>query len=483
MMDNTREKVMGGLAWTYAERILAQMVSTIVSIALARLILPEAYGAIAIVTIFIEFANTCVSGGFGNALIQKKDADQLDFSTVFYFSIMVSAVFYCIIFAISPLIAGYYDMDILTPVFRVMAVRLPIAAINSVQQAYISKKMEFKKFFFSTLGGTVVSAFVGLWMAFSGYGIWALVFQYLTNSIVDTIVLFCTSGWRPTIDFSFIRMKKLFSYGWKILAMSLMITLYMDLRDLIIGKKFTSAQLAYSNKGRQFPMLIVTNINTSISKVLFPVISNYQDDILKVKQATRRSIKVGTYIVAPLMIGLAAVAEPFVAIVLTERWLACVPFLRIMCIIYMLQPIQTSSLQAMKALGRSDLCLKLEVIKKIMGLIILAVTVICFNSVFAIIIGSLFAEIIAAVVNIPTNKKLLKYNYREQLEDVFPILTITLVMGLGTYLFTLIIENVWTLLSVQIIVGVLIYILLSILLKIDSYMYLKSMLVEKIKKN
>ena len=403
---NIRKKVIGGLAWTYAERVAAQFVSLIVTIILARMVLPEEYGVISIVTIFIGIADNFVVGGLGNALIQKKDADQLDFSSVFYFNIVFSLIVYIIIFILAKPISWFYGMKVLEPVLQVMALRIPVAGINSVQQAFVSKKMEFKKFFFATLGGTVFSAIIGILLAYQGYGVWALVAQYLTNALMDTVILWMTVRWRPERKFSVRRMKGLLSYGWKILVTSLMITLYVDIQDLIIGKKFSSEDLAYSNKGRQFPSLISTNVNTSISKVLFPAIAESQDDLEKVKQITRRAISVGSYILSPILIGFAAIADTFVEVVLTSKWMPCVPYLRIMCLVYLLQPIQTASLQAMKALGKSDLYLKLEIIKKVFGTIILLITVFSFHSVLAIIIGSLGAEIVSTVVNIPANKKI-----------------------------------------------------------------------------
>lgn len=468
---NIRKKVIGGLAWTYAERITAQLVSLIVTVILARMVLPEEYGIISIVTIFIGIADTFVVGGLGNALIQKKNADQLDFSSVFYFNIAFSIIIYTIIFVLAKPISGFYEMGVLESVLRIMALRIPIAGINSVQQAYVSKKMEFKKFFFATLGGTIFSAVVGIVLAYQGYGVWALVAQYLTNSLIDTVILWVTVRWRPGKMFSFKRMKGLLSYGWKVLATSLMITLYGDVQDLIIGKRFSSKDLAYSNKGRQFPSLISTNVNTSISKVLFPAIAESQDDLERVKQMTRRAISVGAYILSPILIGFAAIADTFVEIVLTSKWMPCVPYLRIMCLVYLLQPIQTASLQAMKALGRSDLYLKLEIIKKVFGIIILLITVFAFHSVLAIIIGSLGAEIISTVVNIPANKKIFGYQYREQLEDIRASFFMSFIMGCMVAGMGTVKLDAGIALILQLLIGSGGYILMSVISKNKNYFY------------
>ena len=218
-----KKKVFSGLVWTYAERFLAQSISIIVTVVLSRMIEPEEYGVIAIVTVFITFADTFAINGLGNALIQKKNADDLDFSSVFYFNIIFSMLLYFIIFEGAPFVAYLYKKDILTIVLRVMAIRIPIAAVNSVQQAYVSKIMEFKKFFYATLFGTLFSAVIGVIMATRGFGVWALVSQYMSNTIIDTLVLWKVVGWRPKRMFSWKRMKTLYSYGWKILATSLLI--------------------------------------------------------------------------------------------------------------------------------------------------------------------------------------------------------------------------------------------------------------------
>lgn len=249
------KQVTGGLVWTYAERITAQLITIIVTIVLARIIAPDEYGIISIVNIFINIANAFVISGFGNSLIQKKDSDELDFSTVLYFSMAFSTIIYLLLFIFAPFIANFYEMDSLVLILRIMGVRLPIAAINSVQQAYISKQMAFKKFFFATLWGTLASAVVGITMAYIGFGIWALVAQYLTNVCIDTIVLSFTSGWRPKMIFSGTRMKGLFSYGWKIMLVGVMTAVYANIRNLVIGKKYNSADLAYSEKGNNSQVL------------------------------------------------------------------------------------------------------------------------------------------------------------------------------------------------------------------------------------
>ena len=470
-MNDITKKVSSGLIWTYAERTIAQVVTLIVTVILARLIAPADYGAIAIVTILITIADSFVTSGFGNALIQKKDVDELDYSTVFYFSILFSAVLYFILFFSAPFIAEYYEIAILDVVIKVMGLRLPIAAINSVQQAYVSKTMQFRKFFASTIGGTVVAGLSGILLAVYGYGVWALVVQYLGGVVIGTIVLFFTSGWRPKLLYSQKRMNIMFSFGWKVMAVGVMTSVYSNLRNFVIGDKYTTDDLAFSTKGEQFPSTIAGNINSSITKVLYPVLSNNQDNLGAIKSIMRRSINVGNYILSPILLGLAAVAEPFVSLILTDAWIECVPYLQIMCIVYALQPIQTSSLQVMKALGKGSLYLVVDIVKKMFGVIVLLVTVFYFDSVFAIVLGALITEVFCTLANVPINKMLVKYTYWEQFLDILKPVVFTGIMVVSIRLFALIPMNAVLSFILQILIGIIVYLLTSIITRDKTFKY------------
>ncbi len=470
--NSMAKSVTSGLVWTYAERTGSQLITIIVTIILARLIAPNEYGVISLVVIFINIANTFVVSGLGNSLIQKRDADSLDFSTLFYFSIVFSLIIYIIVFFCAPSIANFYEIPLLALVIRIMAIRLPIAAVNSIQEAYICRKLEFKKFFFATLVGTIFSAVIGIFMAYKGHGVWALVAQYLSNAIINTLMLALISGWKPELRFSTSRLSSLFSYGWKIMFVGVLNELYSNLRNLVIGKKYSAADLAFSDKGDQFPRAIAGNINSSLSKVLFPVLSNNQDNKLIIKSMTRRSIKTGSYVLFPILFGFAAIAQPFVILLLTEKWIECIPYLQILCIVYALQPIQTSSLQAIKALGRSDLYLKLEIIKKIFGVIILLVSVFCFHSVIYIILGSLCAEVVSTVINFPINKNLFGYGYREQISDILPAIVLSVIMSIAVILIGETVANKIIVIILQITIGGLLYIGMSIITKNESFYYI-----------
>ena len=406
--------------WSFGERVIAQLVTLIVSIILARILLPAEFGVVSLVMIFITLANVVVSDGFGAALVQKKNSDELDFSTIFWFSEFVSIVLYFLIFTSATLIANYYNMKILTPVLRVMGLRLPLAALNSIQKAKVSKDLAFRKFFFSTIIGTLISGIIGIILAYKGFGVWAIVFQYLTNCFIDSLILFFTCNWKPKLLFSFDRLKPLVSYGGRILGVSLMNSLYSNLRNLVIGKKYSSEELGYSKKAESFPSLISTNINSAVVSVLFPVLTKEQDDKEKILILSRQFISVCTFAMVPLLLGLAAVSSEVVSILLTEKWLPCVPYMQILCVIYLFQPIQQASIQALKAIGESKRFLYLELLKKAFGLIILFSSVFFFDSVFAIVLGALIAELFSVLANFPINKKIFGYGYFQQLLDTQP---------------------------------------------------------------
>lgn len=466
--------------WRFAERCGAQGVSFIVSIVLARLLEPSVYGTIALVTVFTTILQVFVDSGLGTALIQKKDADDLDFSSVFYFNFTVCLVLYFGMFVSAPYIAKFYGDETLVPVIKVISLTLVISGVKNIQQAYVSRNMLFKRFFFSTIGGTIASAFVGIFMAYIGMGVWALVAQQLSNATIDTIILWVTVKWKPKRMFSWKRLKELLSYGWKLLVSALLETVYNNLRNLVIGKLYSSADLAYYNQGDKFPKLIVTNINTSIDSVLLPTMASAQDDSARVKNMTRRAIKTSTYIMAPLMIGLAFCANTIVELVLTEKWLPCVPFLQIFCITYMFQPVHTANLNAIKAMGKSDIFLKLEIIKKIVGMSLLLSTM--WFGVMAMAYSLLVSCVLSQIINSWPNKRLLGYGYLEQLRDFMPGVILAVVMGICVYFIGYInLPNIIVLI-IQVIVGATIYIVMSIVFKLESFLYLWNMVKTYLKK-
>lgn len=468
--NNLKTKTIAGIFWAFAERAGAHIVSFIISILLARLLMPDDYGVIAIVLAFINICDVFVNNSFAVALVQKKEADEVDFSSVFYFNITFSTLLYCALFFFAPYIANFYDMEILAPVIRVLSIRIIFSAANSVQKAKVSRTLQFKKFFLSTLCGTLFSAVIGIAWAYMGYGVWALVAQYLSNAIINTIVLFVTVKWTPKLHFSLSKLKTLFNYGWKILVAGLISVLYEDFRSLYIGKLYSTDDLAYYTRGKQFPHLIVDNVNSSIASVFFPVISKNQGDIIAAKAIVRRAIKTSSYILTPLMFGLIAVAEPLVVLLLTEKWSPCIPFLRILCVNCALMPLLTTNLQTINALGRSDIALKLEIGEKSLGIIL--ILVFARISIVAMAWVGILLALIAWIAYMLVNKKLLNYGVKEQVKDVLPTWILSFVMMMGAMSVALLNLSVVMEFGLMILVGMLIYVSLSYVFKIESFNYI-----------
>lgn len=478
---NNQKSFLSNFIWRFLERSGAQIVTFVVSVVLARILDPEVYGTIALVTVIITLLQVFVDSGLGVSLIQKKDTDETDFSTVFYFNIVMCTVLYLLLFFTAPLIALFYEEPTLTPVIRVLGITLIVSGLKNVQQAYVSKNMLFKKFFYATIGGTIASAVVGIVMAIKGFGVWALVGQHLFNLIVGTFILWITVRWRPKLLFSFERLKGLFSFGWKILTSALIDTLYKDLRQLIIGKKYSSEDLAYYNKGQQLPSLIVTNINSSIDSVLLPTLAKQQTNKETVKAMTRRAIKTSSFILWPCLVGLGVCAEPLIRLLLTEKWMFCVPYLRIFCFTYAFYPIHTANLNAIKAMGKSDIFLKLEIVKKSIGMALLLSTM--WFGVMAMAYSLLFSAIISSFINAFPNRKLLNYNYFEQIKDISPSIILSAAMGVAVYCITFIgLPDVITLL-IQVALGVLVYVVGAKVFKFESFSYLLNILKGIFKKN
>ncbi len=466
----TAKSITTNFFWRFFERCGAQLVAFLVSIVLARLLDPSVYGEIALITVFTCLMQVFVDSGLGTALIQKKNADDLDFSTVFYFNVGMCLFLYGVMFIAAPLIADFYRIPHLTPVVRVLSLTLVVSGIRNIQQSYISKNLLFKKFFFATLSGSIAAAIVGIAMAYSGFGVWALVGQQLTNVTLGTVILWATVKWRPRLMFSAGRLKSLFSYGWKLLVSALLDTGYNQLRQLIIGRIYTAKDLAFYNQGHHFPNVIVSNINTSIDSVLLPAMSAEQDNIETVRAMTRRAISISTYVMMPMMMGLAVCAEPLVRLVLTEKWLPCVPYLRIFCFTFAFWPVHTANLNAIKALGRSDLFLKLEIIKKAMGIAAILITM--NISVLAMAYSLLVTGILSQIINSWPNIKLLNYSYLHQLKDMLPQIALSVIIGIPAYFIQLAKLSDITTLILQTLTCITTYAVLSKLFKIESFEYI-----------
>lgn len=465
--------------WRLAERICAQGVSFIVSVILARLIAPDVYGTVALITVITNIMNVFIQSGLSTALIQKQSSDKLDFSTVFTFNMAMALVLYALMYLSAPLIADFYNnQDMIWPV-RILSFSLILGGINGVQQAYVSKKMQFHLFFNATIIGTICSAVVGIFMAYKGYGVWALVGQILTNQMIDTFILWLMLDWHPGFRFSVDRFKPLYSFGWKVFVSNLIDTTYKNLRSLLIGKVYTEADLAYYNRGNRLPELVITNINSSIQSVFFPAYSATANDSGKLRSLVKKSISTSTYLIFPCMIGLAVTSRTLIILLYTEKWLFAVPYMWIGCYSYLFWPLHTANLQVIQAMGRSDITLKIEVIKKTVTIISLIISI--RFGVFAVAACAIPLAVFSLVVNAVPNKKLLDYSLVEQFKDFWPALWMSGIMGGIVYCVGLINIPRLPLLALQILTGGGVYLLLSVITKNESFAYVKNRALSVIK--
>ncbi|MDG4518886.1 lipopolysaccharide biosynthesis protein [Streptococcus suis] len=467
----SRNDVVKGLFWTLSERFMSQLVSVIVTIILTRLIAPSDYGVISVVTVIIAILNVFMTSGFSASLIQQDNVDDLDYSTVFYFSIVLGLFIYTLVYICAPYLANFYKLPQLDSVLKVLALKIPLSALNSVQQAYVSRNMLFQKFFISTVLATLVSGIIGVTMAYSNFGVWSLVVQDLSNVITITLVLWFSVGWRPTYQFSLFRLKKLFGFGVKIFFQTLFNTVYANIRSLLIGGFYSATDLAYYTKGNQYPNLIVTNVDTAVSKTMFPVMSREQDDFDRVKSLTRRTAQTSSYIMSPILVGFIVCAEPIVSIVMTDKWLAAVPYIRIICICLLIRASQTAILQAIKSIGRSDIVLKMDIPVRLFALLLLLCTI--RLGVIYIAISEIVVEFLALIIYSFYSSKLINYNYFEVFNDFANNVFMAIIMGVvvyfaGTFIFITPIIN----LLLQVIFGVMVYIFLSIISKNKSWIYI-----------
>lgn len=463
-----------GLIWRFLERCSSQIVSLIVSIVLARLLLPEQYGLIAMTMIFVALSEVFVTSGLGTALIQKSEYNEVEFSTMFWASIVFSLLLYSILFLLAPYISMLMHTPELTIVLRILGLRLPISAMNSIQQAYVSQQMIFKKFFFSTLSGTIFSGIVGLVMAYGNFGVWALVGQNLSMTIVNTGVLYYLIPWRPSFHFSVRAFKALYGFSWRIMITSFIGTFFDQLRGFLIGRYYTPADLAYVNRGGQFPSLLAGNISITLQSVLFPAFSHLKDNKEAMRDAVRKYLIVGGFIVAGVMSVMAGTADSLIEIILTPRWIDAVPYLQCVCLLECFGILGAINLQTIKALGRADILLKLEFIKKPIYFIIIIVGALI--SPFAIVVGNTIYNIIGFALNAWPNKNLLNYRLYDQCKDcIIPIL-----IAIGNFFILQQIQHVLphtiSFLLFEGIGGIFIYLLISRLLHILGAEYICKMI-------
>ena len=469
MKADLKQKALGGVAWKFAEKAGMQLAQFVIQIILARILLPEQYGIVGLLTIFIAVSDIFIQYGFTTALIQKKDADDVDFSSVFLLNLAMSVVIYIILFISAPFVSVFYSEPDLTDLMRALSLNVIIGSVCSVHNAVLTKNLDFKKSFVRNFMNVMTQGIVGITAALSGFGAWALVFSKIAGTLVGSVTLCLTVKWNFVWKFSIEKVKKLFSFSSKMLVTNLLDTIFNNIHSLVIGKFFTPAELGFYQRGQQMPQAFMTAIDGSFNEVLYPTLSAVQDDMKKLKSALSRSMKTSLYIVTPALFGIIAAAEPLIKVLLTEKWLPCVPFMQLQCVICLFWPLSART-HSLNAIGRSDITLKLNIIGKVITVIMIAV---CIPfGIYAIMLGNILATNIAFwIVSFYVNKHI-HYSLKDLFNDVKGTLLVSSIMLAVVYSINFIPMPDIVKLAVQVVTGVGIYVLLSKLFKLDSFEYL-----------
>lgn len=469
MGDSLKETAAKSMAWAIGERFLTQGSLFIISLVLARILSPEDYGVLALLLVFINLADVLVTNGLGESLIQRQNPSKLDYGTVFVCGLALSFFLYGVLFLASDSIAVFYGMDSIGQYLRILALRIPFSSLNAIQKAYISKKFLFKKQFVVSSVSSIASGIVAIGMAMGGFGIYSLIAQQLLNVVLTSLIMVKQTKWSPSFCFSKASFLELVPLGAQYCCANMINSLYLEGRSLVIGKFYSAADLAYFNRGNQFPSLLIGNLNAPISNVMLPVMSEVNGDKERLKSVLRKAMQLSSFLVFPTMGMLAACGSALVSVLLTDKWLDCVPYLQLACIFYLFQPLQTMNWQALKALGEGELCLRLEVVKKIVCFALL-IGSIPFG-VLAIAVSSAASGFFSMVVNIAPMKRLLGYGLKEQILDIakpagVAAISYVFMVAMGAFGFPTIIT-----LIVQILIGIVVYIAGAAVLKIEGFSF------------
>lgn len=478
--ESLRNKTLSGFFWKFAQKFLNQGLSFIVTVILARLLMPEDYGVVALAGMFNVLSGIFISGSMDFALVQKKDVDELDYNTVFFSSGFMSLVIYAFVYFMAPVMADIYHNSLLIPIMRVQAITMPLGAFSMVQNAHVTRAMDFKRFFKASLIGHITAAIAGIIMAYQGFGAWALVAQTMIGSITNLMTMTYMVRWCPKLMFSWERFKILFDYAWKRCLAGFMGTFCNQLKGYLIGYKYSTADLAYFNRGEGLPDMVKNNIVGTIDGVLFPALTKLQDNKAALKNAMRRSIMTSNFVLCPILLGLGAVSAQIVPILYSARWNPVIPFMQVACITLLIIVINNTNLQMLYATGRTDVVLKQEFIKKPVMLILLAFAI--GVSPIAISIAIFFHACHELFWTSYAVKKEIGYSLREQLYDVKYGFIFGFIMAINVYVIGAFIQNPVLSLCIQILLGALIYIGLSNMFKVEAFLYIKGIIIDSYSK-
>lgn len=463
MAESLKRKTVKGIVWSTLERFSVAGVNFIFGLILARLLMPTDYGAIAMLSIFMAIAQTFIDSGFSNALIRKPDRTETDNATAFYFNIGVGLAAYFSLYLAAPYIAQFYKTSILIPLTRIMGLNLLLNSLCVVQQALLTARIDFKTQAKISLNAAVVSGLVGIGFAYAGYGVWALAIQSVLASVIRTILLWILAKWRPKAKFSKQSFRNLFGYGSKLLASGLLDTIYNNFYTIVIGKRFSVATLGVYSRADQWANFLAINVTGILQRVTFPIFSSIQNEDERLRVNYRKFLRVSGFVIFPLMMGLAAIADPLTRFILTDKWADSIPLLRILCFALMLYPIHAINLNLLQVKGRSDLFLRLEIYKKILGVATLCVTI--PMGITAMCVGRVFTSWVALAMNTHYTGKLIHLGFFQQLKDYIPTLLNSFFMGAIVYGMTLIVSGSGLQLLTGVIIGASYYILSNYLLK------------------
>lgn len=463
MAESLKRKTVKGIVWSTLERFSVAGVNFIFGLILARLLMPTDYGAIAMLSIFMAIAQTFIDSGFSNALIRKPDRTETDNATAFYFNIGVGLAAYFSLYLAAPYIAQFYKTSILIPLTRIMGLNLLLNSLCVVQQALLTARIDFKTQAKISLNAAVVSGLVGIGFAYAGYGVWALAIQSVLASVIRTILLWILAKWRPKAKFSKQSFRNLFGYGSKLLASGLLDTIYNNLYTIVIGKRFSVATLGVYSRADQWANFLAINVTGILQRVTFPILSSIQNEDERLRVNYRKFLRVSGFVIFPLMMGLAAIADPLTRFILTDKWADSIPLLRILCFALMFYPIHAINLNLLQVKGRSDLFLRLEIYKKILGVATLCVTI--PMGITAMCVGRVFTSWVALAMNTHYTGKLIHLGFFQQLKDYIPTLLNSFSMGVIVYGVTLIVSGSGLQLLTGVIIGASYYILSNYLLK------------------
>lgn len=465
-MSSLKDKTVKGVFWSSIDRFTSQGISFVFSLLIARMLMPSDYGVIAMLGIFMAVSGCFIDSGFGTALVRKIDRTEVDFSTVFYFNNVAAVLFYGLLWIVSPYIAAFYELPLLEDVTKVVGLNLIVGALGGIQGAKLSIAIDFKTRAKISVITNLFTGIIGLFLAYQGHGVWALVFQGLFSNILRTILLWCYVKWSPQWVFSWKSFREMFSFGSKMLASGLLDTTYNNIYTIVIGKCFHSSALGVYSRADGLAQFPSSNITGVLQNVTFPVLSSIQNDEERLAMGYKRLLRLSAFIIFPLMVGLAAVADPFIRLVLTDKWEGTIYYLQILCFALMWYPIHAINLNLLIAKGRSDYFLKLEVIKKIQGVIVLCVTVPL--GLVVMCYGRIVVALISLLWNTYYTKGIIGYGYVQQMKDLMHILIHALLMGAITSYVVSVASTLWLKLILGVLTGMVYYLAGAYLMKFEE---------------